>query len=180
MEKNYLQLIETLKKRFEENMVRHADIKWDKVEEKLLNNLDKLKSLDEMEQTGGEPDVVGYDNKIDVYIFVDCSKESPKYRRSLCYDNEALQSRKTFKPKDSAINLAKKLGVEILTEEQYKELQKLGEFDTKSQSWLQTPGEVRILGGAIFGDRRYNHVFVYHNGAESYYAVRGFRGCLRV
>jgi hypothetical protein len=174
------ELIGALKARFEKNMNRHKGLEWAKVQVKLEANAEKLSSLHEMETTGGEPDVVGYDKKTDEYIFYDCSAESPKDRRSLCYDREALQSRKEFKPKDSAMNTAAAMGVELLTEGQYRELQNLGNFDMKTSSWLKTPPEIRKLGGAIFGDRRYDHVFVYHNGAESYYAARGFRGCLRV
>lgn len=174
------ELLQLLKSRFEKNRNRHKRIDWKKIEEKLDKNPEKLWSLDEMELTGGEPDVVGYDNKTDEYIFFDCSPESPKGRRSLCYDNEALESRKEYKPNDSAVNMAEYMGVELLTEEQYRELQKLGEFDLKTSSWVKTPADIRKLGGAIFCDRRYNTVFTYHNGAESYYAARGFRGMLRV
>ena len=174
------ELTRALKARFEENMNRHQDLEWAQVQAKLEANREKLWSLHEMERTGGEPDVVGHDTKTGEYIFYDCSAESPKDRRSLCYDREALQSRKEFKPKDSAMNTAAAMGVELLTEGQYRELQNLGNFDMKTSSWLKTPPEIRKLGGAIFGDRRYDHVFVYHNGAESYYAARGFRGCLRV
>ena len=163
-------------------MARHKGLEWALVLKKLESpaGVEKLWSLNEMESSGGEPDVVGYDKKSGEYIFYDCSAESPKGRRNLCYDREALESRKEFKPKDSAINMAAAMGIEILTEEQYRELQKLGNFDTKTSSWLKTPSEIRKLGGAIFADRRYNHVFVYHNGASSYYGVRGFRGSLRV
>lgn len=174
------ELLKTLKARFNKNMNRHMDIEWDKVEAKLKANTEKLWSLNEMERTGGEPDVVFHDNKTDEYIFNDCSTESPKGRRSLCYDREALESRKEHKPENNAIDMASGMGIEILTEEQYRELQKLGNFDTKTSSWLKTPFEIRKLGGAIFGDFRYGNVFVYHNGAESYYGVRGFRGSLRV
>ncbi|MBX9852522.1 MAG: DUF4256 domain-containing protein [Cytophagaceae bacterium] len=174
------ELLRILKGRFEKNMKRHKDIEWIKVEKKLLSGVDKLWSLNEMERTGGEPDVVGFDKKTGEYIFYDCSAESPKDRRSLCYDEEALESRKEHKPKDSAMHLAAAMGIELLTEEQYRELQKLGAFDTKTSSWVQTPADIRKLGGALFCDRRYNHVFVYHNGAESYYAARGFRGLMRV
>jgi hypothetical protein len=174
------ELIKTLRARFEQNMNRHEGLEWASVEAKLAANPEKLWSLNEMERTGGEPDVVGHDSKTDEYIFYDCSAESPKGRRSLCYDREALESRKKFPPKDAAVDMATAMGIEILTEEQYRELQKLGKFDTKTSSWLKTPGDIRKLGGAIFGDRRYDHVFVYHNGAESYYAGRGFRGSLRV
>lgn len=173
-------LITVLKKRFEKNMNRHKGIDWSKVQTKLENNAEKLWSLNEMEKTGGEPDVVGYDKKANEFIFYDCSAESPKDRRSLCYDAKALDERKEAKPKDSAMNMAESMGIEILTEEQYRELQNLGEFDLKTSSWLKTPSEIRALGGAIFADRRYNHVFVYHNGAQSYYAARGFRGCIRI
>jgi hypothetical protein len=174
------ELLRTLKARFEKNMNRHKGLEWAKVQAKLEANTEKLWSLNEMERTGGEPDVVGYDKKTGEYIFYDCSAESPKDRRSFCYDREALESRKEFKPKDTAIDMAAAMGIEILTEEQYREFQKLGTFDTKTSSWLKTPSEIRKLGGAIFADRRYGHVFVYHNGAESYYAARAFRGSLRV
>lgn len=174
------ELLTTLKTRFEKNMNRHKGLEWAKVQAKLEANPEKLESLSEMERTGGEPDVVGYEKKTGEYIFYDCSAESPKGRRSFCYDREALESRKEFKPKDSAMGMAAAMGIEILTEAQYRELQEVGNFDTKTSSWLKTPAEIRKLGGAIFADRRYNHVFVYHNGAESYYAVRGFRGSLRV
>ena len=174
------ELLNTLKARFEKNMKRHKGIEWAKVQAKLEASPEKLWSLDDMETTGGEPDVVGYDKKTDEYIFYDCSAESPKDRRSLCYDRRALESRKEHKPKNSAMDMAADMGIEILTEEQYRELQKHGEFDTKTSSWVKTPGEIRALGGAVFCDRRYNTVFLYHNGAESYYAARGFRGSLRV
>jgi hypothetical protein len=174
------ELLRVLKARFEKNMNRHYDLEWDKVQTKLEANTEILWSLNEMERTGGEPDVVGYDKKTGEHIFYDCSAESPKDRRNVCYDREALESRKEFKPKDTAIDMAAAMGIEILTEEQYRELQKLGNFDTKTSSWLKTPSEIRKLGGAIFADRRYDHVFVYHNGADSYYGVRGFRGSLRV
>lgn len=174
------ELIKTLKSRFEKNMTRHKGIEWAKVQRKLEANTDKLWSLGEMEGTGGEPDVVGYDKKKDEFIFYDCSAESPMGRRSLCYDREALDARKEHKPKNSAVELANTMGIEILTEEQYKELQILGNFDLKTSSWVKTPDDIRKLGGALFCDRRYNTVFVYHNGAESYYAARGFRGSLRV
>ena len=174
------ELLRTLKARFEKNMIRHKDIEWAKVQAKLEANSEKLWSLDEMERTGGEPDVVGHDKKLGEYIFYDCSAESPKGRRSICYDGEALESRKEHKPKDSAIDRAAAMGIELLTEEQYRELQELGEFDAKTSSWVKTPADIRELGGALFCDRRYNHVFVCHNGAESYYAARGFRGSLRV
>jgi hypothetical protein len=174
------ELLKVLKARFEKNMKRHKSLEWAKVEAKLKANPEKLWSLNEMEITGGEPDVVAYDKKTGEYIFFDCSEESPKGRRSLCYDEEALESRKEHKPKDSAIHMATAMGIELLTEEQYRELQKLGNFDTKTSSWIITPADIRKLGGALFCDRRYNTVFVYHNGAESYYAARGFRGSLRV
>ncbi|MBK9096616.1 MAG: DUF4256 domain-containing protein [bacterium] len=174
------ELLKTLKARFEKNMTRHKGIEWTKVEAKLKKSNDKLWSLNEMERTGGEPDVVGFDKRTDEYIFYDCSAESPNGRRSLCYDAEALASRKENKPKDSAVNMANQMCIELLTEEQYRELQKLGTFDAKTSSWLKTPTEIRKLGGAIFCDRRYNKVFTYHNGAESYYAARGFRGVLKV
>src|SRR4051812_3894836 len=178
--KQHDELLTTLRARFEKNMDRHKSLEWAKVQAKLEANAGKLWSLNEMERTGGEPDVVGHDRKTSEYIFYDCSAESPKDRRSLCYDREALDSRKENKPKDSATNMAAAIGVELLTEEQYRELQKLGEFDTKTSSWVKTPSEIRKLGGALFCDRRYNTVFVYHNGAESYYAARAFRGWLRV
>lgn len=174
------ELLKTLKTRFEKNLTRHKGIEWTKVEAKLKKNNDKLWSLNEMERTGGEPDVIGYDRKTGEYIFYDCSAESPKGRRSLCYDKEALEKRKEHKPKDSAVNMANAMGIELLTEEQYRELQKLGEFDLKTSSWVKTPDKIRKLGGAIFCDRRYDTVFTYHNGAESYYAARGFRGVLKV
>lgn len=173
-------IINTLRARFEKNIVRHKGIKWADVEKKLTGNDQKLWSLHEMEETGGEPDVVGYDKKTGEYIFYDCSAESPKGRRSVCYDTEALESRKEHKPKNSALGMAAAMGIEILTEEQYRELQKLGIFDTKTSSWIKTPAEIRELGGALFCDRRYEHVFVYHNGAESYYGARAFRGALRI
>jgi hypothetical protein len=176
------ELLRVLKARFEKNMNRHKDLEWAKVKAKLDSPAcgEKLWTLNEMERTGGEPDVVGYDNKKDEYIFYDCSAESPKGRRSVCYDHEALEARKEFKPESSAIDMAAAMGVELLTEEQYRELQKLGIFDTKTSDWVKTPPEIRKLGGAIFCDRRYDHIFVYHNGAESYYGVRGFRGSIRV
>jgi len=173
-------LIELLKNRFEKNSHRHKEIEWPSVQTKLIKSPDKLWSLQEMENTGGEPDVVAYDQQSDEYLFMDCSPETPKGRRSLCYDREALESRKDHPPKNSAIDIAIEMGVELLTEEQYHQLQKLGEFDLKTSSWLETPDEIRQLDGAIFADRRYGRVFVYHNGAQSYYAVRGFRCCLRV
>ena len=174
------ELLKTLKARFEKNMNRHKGIDWAKVQARLEANPEKLHILDEMEITGGEPDVVDHDKKTGEYIFYDCSAESPKDRRSLCYDHEALEKRKEHKPADSAINMAADMGIDLLTEEQYRELQKLGKFDTKTSSWVKTPSEIRKLGGAIFCDRRYDTVFLYHNGADSYYAARGFRGSLRV
>ena len=174
------ELLNTLKNRFEKNMNRHKGVDWAKVQAKLEANTSKLWSLNEMEITGGEPDVVGYDKKTGEYTFIDCSAESPKGRRSICYDVDALESRKEHKPKDSATGMASAMGIELLTEEQYRQLQEFGEFDTKTSSWVKTPSEIREHGGAIFCDRRYNHVFVYHNGAESYYAARGFRGWLSV
>lgn len=174
------ELLNTLKTRFEKNTHRHKNIEWNKVQSKLKANPDKLWSLNEMESTGGEPDIIGYDKKSNKYIFYDCSAESPEGRRSLCYDDKALKARKTHKPKNSAVSMADAMGIEILSEEQYRELQKIGEFDTKTSSWVKTPSEIRNLGGALFCDRRYNTVFLYHNGAESYYAARGFRGALRV
>jgi hypothetical protein len=174
------ELLKVLKARFEKNMKRHKGIEWSKVEAKLEGNAQKLWSLNEMETTGGEPDVVGQDKKTGEYIFYDCSAESPSGRRSFCYDGEALKSRKEFKPKNSAVEMADAMGVELLTEEQYRELQKLGNFDTKTSSWVKTPPEIRKLGGSIFCDRRYDTVFLYHNGAESYYAGRGFRSWLKV
>jgi len=178
--KQRAELLAALKARFEKNMNHHKGLEWAKVQAKLELNNEKLWSLHEMERTAGESDVVSYDKKTGEYIFYDCSAESPKDRRNVCYDYEALESRKEFKPKDSAMDMAAAMGIEILTEEQYHELQKLGNFDTKTSSWLKTPAAIRKLGGAIFGDRRYDHVFVYHNGADSYYGVRGFRGSLRV
>jgi hypothetical protein len=174
------ELLRALKARFEKNMNRHKGLEWVKVQAKLEAIPKTLWSLNEMERTGGEPDAVGFDKKTGEYIFFDCSAESPKGRRNVCYDREALESRKEFKPKDTAMDMAAALGIEILTEEQYRELQKLGEFDTKTSSWLKTPSEIRKLGGAIFADRRYDNVFVYHNGASSYYGGRGFRGSLRI
>ena len=174
------ELLSTLKARFEKNMNRHKGLEWAQVRARLEGNAEKLRSLHEMERSGGEPDVVGHDKKTGEYIFYDCSAESPKDRRSLCYDREALDSRKENKPKDNAVDVATAMGVELLTEEQYRELQKLGNFDTKTSSWVKTPSEIRKLGGAVFCDRRYNAVFLYHNGADSYYAARGFRGWLRV
>ncbi|MCD0470898.1 DUF4256 domain-containing protein [Flavobacterium sp. JAS] len=174
------ELFSVLEARFENNLNRHKGIEWDKVRIKLLANPDKIWSLDEMERTEGEPDVVGFDEKTGEYIFYDCSAESPKGRRSICYDHEALEKRKEHKPQNSAINMAAEMGIEILTESQYRELQKLGKFDAKTSSWIITTPEIRKLGGALFADFRYNTVFVYHNGADSYYAARGFRGSLRV
>ena len=177
------ELLKTLKTRFENNKKQNANtanLEWTKIQSKLEANTDKLWSLNEMERTGGEPDVVAYDKKTGEYIFYDCSAESPKDRRSVCYDLEALESRKENKPKNNATDMADAMGIEILTEEQYRELQKLRDFDLKTSSWIKTPSEIRKLGGALFCDRRYNTVFVYHNGAESYYAARGFRGSLRV
>lgn len=174
------ELISDLKNRFEKNMQRHEELEWDKVQAKLESSSEKLWSLFEMERTEGEPDVIGYDKATDEYLFCDCSKESPKGRRSVCYDHAALEARKKFKPENSAMNMATEMGIEMLTEEQYRELQTLGEFDLKTSSWVQTPDEIRKLGGALFCDRRFNHVFLYHNGADSYYGARGFRGMLRV
>ena len=175
-----IELLTELKARFEENMNRHKGLDWAKVQAKLEANTEKLWSLCEMEKSGGEPDVVGFDKKTGEFIFFDCSAESPSGRRSLCYDGDALESRKEHKPKNSAIDMAAAVGIELLTEEQYRELQKLGEFDLKTSSWVKTPVEVRSLGGAIFCDRRFGRIFTYHNGAESYYAGRAFRGSLRV
>lgn len=184
MAKNAIQQYETLlnilQKRFEKNMERHKEIKWVDVQKKLEVNHDKLAVLDEMELTGGEPDVVGFDKKTGEYIFFDCAAESPKGRRSFCYDDEALESRKEHKPKNSAVGLAAEMGIEILTEDEYFMLQTIGDYDTKTSSWLKTPEKVRLLGGAVFGDKRYGRTFIYHNGAESYYAARGFRGSLKV
>jgi hypothetical protein len=174
------ELLRALKARFEKNMNRHPDLEWATVQAKLEAKPERLWSLYEMERTGGEPDVVGYDEETGETIFCDCSAESPVGRRNVCYDRAALESRKENKPGDNAMDMAAALGIEILTEEQYRELQKLGDFDTKTSSWLKTPPEIRKLGGAIFADRRYDHVFVYHNGASSYYGARGFRGSLRV
>ena len=174
------EILKALKSRFEKNMNRHKGLAWAEVVAKLAEDPDKLWSLSEMERTDGEPDVVGHDKKTGEFIFVDCSAESPKGRRSVCYDREALEARKEFKPKDTALDMAAAMGVEILTEEQYRALQKFGEFDRKTSSWVQTPAAIRKLGGALFCDRRYDTVFLYHNGAESYYGGRGFRGALRV
>jgi hypothetical protein len=174
------ELLTALQSRFEKNMNRHQGLEWAKVQPRLEANAEKLWSLNEMERTGGEPDIVGRDKNTGEYIFYDCSVESPKGRRSLCYDREALESRKENKPDDNAVDMAGAMGIELLTEEQYRELQKLGNFDTKTSSWVKTPSAIRKLGGALFCDRRFNTVFVYHNGAESYYAARGFRGSLRV
>jgi len=174
------ELLSTLKARFEKNMKRHEGLEWAKVQAKLEANAEKLWSLNEMEGTGGEPDVVGHDKETGEYIFYDCSAESPKGRRSVCYDREALESRKKHKPENNAIDMATSMGIELLTEEQYRELQKLENFDMKTSSWVQTPANIRKLGGAIFCDYRYDTVFVYHNGADSYYAARGFRGSLKV
>jgi hypothetical protein len=174
------ELLKALKTRFEKHMHRHKGLDWTKLQAKLEADPQKLWSLNEMESTGGEPDVVGLDKKTGEYIFYDCSGESPKGRRSVCYDREALEVRKEHKPKDSALDMAAAMGIELLTEEQYRELQGLGDFDSKTSSWVQTPSDIRKLGGALFCDRRYNHVFVYHNGAESYYGARAFRGSLRI
>ena len=174
------ELLSTLKARFEKNMNRHKGLEWAKVQAKLEANTEKLWSLNEMERTGGEPDVVGHDKKTGEYIFYDCSAESPKGRRSVCYDREGLESRKEHKPADNALDMAAAMEIEVLTEEQYRALQKLGNFDTKTSSWVKTPAEIRKLGGALFCDRRYGHVFVFHNSAPSFYAARGFRGSLRV
>ncbi|AYF04387.1 MULTISPECIES: DUF4256 domain-containing protein [Bacillus] len=174
------ELLKVLQARFEKNMNRHEGLEWAKVEAKLATNNEKLWSIHEMEVTGGEPDVVSYDEEKDEYTFCDCSKESPKGRRSLCYDLEALEARKKHKPENNVIDVAAAMGIELLTEEQYRELQQLGDFDMKSSSWVQTPSDIRELGGALFCDYRFGHVFVYHNGADSYYAARGFRGSLRV
>jgi hypothetical protein len=174
------ELLKTLKSRFEKNMNRHKGLDWTKVHTRLESDSSKLWSLNEMEITGGEPDVVGHDKKTGEYIFYDCASESPKGRRSICYDDAALESRKENKPEDSALGMANDMGIKLLTEEQYRELQEMGEFDLKTSSWIETPAAIRKLKGALFCDRRYNHVFVYHNGAESYYAARAFRGCLRI
>ncbi|WP_121808296.1 DUF4256 domain-containing protein [Mucilaginibacter kameinonensis] len=174
------ELIGVLKTRFEKNMNRHTGMEWAKVQTKLDASAEKLWSLNEMEITGGEPDVVAYDENTGEYVFYDCVAESPKGRRSVCYDHEALEARKEYKPANSAVEMAKDMGIELLNEEQYRELHKLGTFDTKTSSWIKTPGNIRKLGGAIFADYRYETIFIYHNGAESYYAARGFRGALRV
>ena len=174
------ELLETLRARFEANLARHEGIRWEDLRARLESAPEKLRSLGEMERTGGEPDVVAHDAPADEYLFFDCSKESPAGRRSVCYDQEALEARRKHKPKDSAVRMATDMGIRLLTEEEYRSLQELGEFDTKTSSWLATPREIRALGGAIFGDRRYGTVFVYHNGAESYYAARGFRGSLKI
>lgn len=174
------ELLITLRSRFDENINRHENLEWTKIESKLKASPEKLVSLLKMEETGGEPDVVDYNQERDEYIFFDCSSESPKGRRSVCYDREALESRKKYKPETSAMDMANEMGIDILTEDQYRDLQKLGNFDTKTSSWLSTPSDIRDLGGAIFGDYRYGTVFVYHNGAESYYAARGFRGVLKI
>ena len=175
-----VELLKVLKARFEKNVNRHKELEWAKVQARLEAAPEKLWSLNEMERSGGEPDIVGHDTKTGEIFFYDCSAESPKDRRNLCYDRQALDARKEFKPKDSAMDMATAMGIEILTEEQYRLLQEFGNFDLKTSSWLKTPTEIRKLGGAIFGDRRYDHVFIYHNGAESYYGARGFRGTLRV
>ena len=174
------ELLNTLKMRFEKNRNRHSDLEWAEVEARLVANPEKLWSLFEMEGTGGEPDVVGRDIQTGEYLFYDCSAESPKGRRSLCYDRAAWDSRKEFKPENNALDMAADMGIDLLTEEEYRDLQQLGKFDTKTSSWVRTPPEIRKLGGAVFCDRRYDHVFLYHNGAESYYAARGFRGALKV
>jgi hypothetical protein len=174
------ELLSILKARFEKNMNRHKNLGWAEIQAKLQADIEKLWSLGEMERTGGEPDVVGFDTESGEYIFYDCSAESPKERRSVCYDREALEARKAHKPENNAIDMAAAMGIELLTEEQYRQLQQLGAFDTKTSSWVKTPADIRNLGGALFCDRRYGHVFVYHNGAESYYAARAFRGGLRV
>lgn len=179
-DEQYEQLIKVLKARFEKNINRHEGLKWEKVNAKIEANTEKVWSLYEMEVTGGEPDVVWYDEKTDEYIFCDCSAESPKGRRSICYDHEALESRKQHKPKNSAMNMAESMGIELLTEEQYRDLQKLGQFDSKTSSWVKTPENIRKLGGAIFGDYRYETVFVSHNGADCYFAARGFRGLVKI
>src|SRR2546422_5481437 len=174
------ELLRALKTRFEKNKIRHKGLEWDQVQAKLEANTEKLWSLNEMERTGGEPDIVGYDKKTGEYIFYDCSAESPKGRRSVCYDGEALESRKEHKPENNAMDMAAAMGIELLTEEQYRELQKVGNFDTKTSSWVRTPADIRKLGGALYSDRRYGRVFVGHNGAQSYYSARAIRGSLRV
>lgn len=173
-------LFQTLKARFDQHMSRHPDLEWSKVQARLEGHPDKLWSLQEMERTGGEPDVTGYNKIRGEYVFTDCAAESPQGRRNLCYDRKALDDRKTFKPKNSALDMAEAIGISLLTEEQYRQLQELGDFDTKTSSWIATPPAIRKLGGALFADRRYDHVFIYHNGASSYYAARGFRGLLNV
>ena len=179
-QKEIATLLDILKIRFEKNTIRHKGMQWTKIQAKLEVDSEKLLSLNEMEKTGGEPDVVGHDKKTGEYIFYDCSPESPSGRRSLCYDSKALDSRKEFKPKNNALDIAASIGIELLTEEQYRELQKLGNFDMKTSSWVKTPAQIRKLGGALFADFRYGNVFIYHNGAQSYYAARGFRGSLKV
>jgi hypothetical protein len=174
------ELLKILRNRFESNMDRHKGMDWNQIETRLKKNAEKLWSLNEMEESGGEPDVIGYDKKTDLYIFCDCTPESPKGRRSLCYDPDALASRKEHKPKNSAVGMADEMGITLLDEEQFVALQQLGTFDTKTSSWIHTPSQVRELGGALFGDKRYGRTFIYHNGAESYYAARGFRGLLRI
>lgn len=174
------ELLRVLKARFEKNMNRHQSLEWEKIEAKLQAKPEKLWSLNEMERTGGEPDVVGHDKNADNYVFFDCSAESPTGRRSVCYDREGLESRKAHKPENTAVDMATSMGIELLTEEQYRELQKLDDFDKKTSSWVATPADIRKLGGALFGDRRFGHVFIYHNGAQSYYSARAFRGSLRV
>ncbi|MFZ1378474.1 MAG: DUF4256 domain-containing protein [Saprospiraceae bacterium] len=174
------ELFKILEQRFEKNQKRHKNISWSSVKIKLENQIDKLWSLHKMEDSGGEPDVVAYDKKTDEYIFMDCSPESPKNRRSLCYDRDALDTRKEFKPEDNVLDMASSMGIELINEEQYRELQKIGPFDLKTSSWIETPAAIRKLGGALFGDYRYGTVFVYHNGAQSYYAARGFRGMIKV
>lgn len=174
------ELLRTLKARFEKNMDRHKGLEWAKVQARLEADAKKLSSLEQMERTGGEPDVVGFDKKTGVYVFYDCSAESPKGRRNVCYDREAQESRKEHRPEHNAIDMAAAMGVELLTEEEYRKLQQLGEFDAKTSSWVKTPADIRKLGGALFCDRRYGHVFLYHNGAQSYYGARAFRGSLRV
>ena len=173
-------LLQTLKTRFDKNPKRHPNLDWDTIEEKLKSNPKKLRSLAKMEDTGGEPDIIGYDQETDQYLFVDCTKETPASRRSICYDYEAQESRKEHKPKNNAIDMANSIGIDLLTEEQYRHLQTLGTFDTKTSSWIKTPEAIRTLGGALFADFRYNQVFIYHNGAQSYYATRGFRGILKI